>query len=244
MTEPRISDEELAATTGHVDPDFMRYVEDLRDCRAAYRQMFDYAEQLNTWRQDCRARCDELAAELAREKEELNEELNCMTDSREIAREMLENASTVRIDMSGQIVALAGQVAALRIIVQEYMENADCESWDTAVEKCRIVLADTAAAADAYRQQVVAPVYAERNRLVAALSHLFPTNIGLDPNEPEWPVILIESPAGQISWHITLDERHSLFAHIYDESGKWDGHDDAEKWRRVAAIRARAQEQP
>jgi hypothetical protein len=49
----------------------------------------------------------------------------------------------------------------------------------------------------------------------------YATGIRIDPNEPEWPVIYIDLPTGQISWHMP------------QYTGEWDGHDTAEKYRRV-----------
>lgn len=45
--------------------------------------------------------------------------------------------------------------------------------------------------------------------------------IRIDPSEPEWPVVFIELPTGQISWHIP---QHSV---------SWDGHTTEEKYRRI-----------
>ncbi len=45
--------------------------------------------------------------------------------------------------------------------------------------------------------------------------------IRLDPGEPEWPVVYIELPTGQVTWHMP------------QHSHEWDGHDTQEKYRRV-----------
>jgi hypothetical protein len=80
-------------------------------------------------------------------------------------------------------------------------------------------------------------VYAERNQLVAALSKVWDSTIAVDPDEPDWPVVLINSPSGQLSWHITVDERHRLFSHLYvSHQDKWDGHTTEEKYRRLNSI--------
>jgi hypothetical protein len=43
----------------------------------------------------------------------------------------------------------------------------------------------------------------------------------IDPAEPEWPVVYIVLPTGQISWHMPqIDE-------------EWDGHSTEEKHRRI-----------
>lgn len=88
--------------------------------------------------------------------------------------------------------------------------------------------------------------YSERNRLVAALSKLFPASIGPHVGEPwedDWRnVVFIDLPTGQVSWHIH-DSELPLFAHLgHDATRAWDGHSDSEKWQRVARLAA-AEEQ-
>lgn len=100
---------------------------------------------------------------------------------------------------------------------------------DSIIEKAEKEMAALVVARDS--------AYHQRNMLVGLLSKLYPSWINLDPGEPDWPVVLIQLPTGQVSWHITYQERYSIFAHIYGESGPpWDGHDDVEKWRRVSAM--------
>lgn len=71
--------------------------------------------------------------------------------------------------------------------------------------------------------------YAERNRHVwaavgAAMSLGYPAGVQPDPVVPEAPMcVYIELPTGQVSWHVPM------------YPGQWDGHDTAEKYRRVAA---------
>jgi hypothetical protein len=80
--------------------------------------------------------------------------------------------------------------------------------------------------------------YAQRNMLVGALSKLFPAWLRVDASNLDWPVVMIQLPTGQVSWHITEQERYSVFAHLEPGDTAWDGHDDVEKWRRVAGLRA------
>jgi hypothetical protein len=47
------------------------------------------------------------------------------------------------------------------------------------------------------------------------------TGIRIDPEEPEWPVIYIELPTGQVSWHMPP---HPVL---------YDGHSTEEKYRRI-----------
>ncbi len=52
----------------------------------------------------------------------------------------------------------------------------------------------------------------------------YPAGVRIDPLEPEWPVLFIELPTGQISWHVSQ--------HV----NEWDGHSTGEKYRRIAAF--------
>lgn len=49
----------------------------------------------------------------------------------------------------------------------------------------------------------------------------------LDPSEPDWPVIYIELPDGQVSWHMPKHDR------------EWDGHTTDTKYERCHAYAAR-----
>lgn len=60
-----------------------------------------------------------------------------------------------------------------------------------------------------------------------ALSAGFSAGIRIDPAEPAWPVVYIELPDGQVSWHMP--------AHVRD----WDGHTTPEKHARIARYAAR-----
>lgn len=85
-------------------------------------------------------------------------------------------------------------------------------------------------------------VYRERAHLVAHLAAVYPSALvpGADPSEPAWPVVFIELPTGQLSWHVSPDDV-DLFAHV-DTYGKdtpgrpeWDGHSTEEKYGRLGA---------
>jgi hypothetical protein len=83
-------------------------------------------------------------------------------------------------------------------------------------------------------------VYRERNRLVAALSRLYPSHLYLDPsiykpNRHLWPVVTIQTPAGQITWHLSAKDV-DLFTHLQYGEVNWDGHDTEEKYRRLGEL--------
>lgn len=68
--------------------------------------------------------------------------------------------------------------------------------------------------------------YDNRNKLIWSLFSAFRTlghkvGIRIDPQEPEWPVVFIELPTGQVSWHVP---QHDM---------PWDGHTTEEKYQRI-----------
>lgn len=88
-------------------------------------------------------------------------------------------------------------------------------------------------------------VYRERARLVAHLAAVYPSTIGhYDAQWPEYQVVIIELPAGQVSWHIAPSD-FDLFTHVRMASvNTWDGHSTEEKYARLAAhTRALAQKE-
>ncbi|MEU2674805.1 hypothetical protein ABZ622_39445 [Streptomyces sp. NPDC007164] len=78
--------------------------------------------------------------------------------------------------------------------------------------------------------------YRERAHLVALLAALHPSHIGhTDPTAPEWAVVTIETPAGQMTWHIA-ERDMDLFAHVQPTNRicrGWDGHTTGEKYQRM-----------
>jgi hypothetical protein len=90
--------------------------------------------------------------------------------------------------------------------------------------------------------------YNERNRLVAGLSKLFPSHIGLHSEadaawEKDWRhIVFIHLPTGQVSWHIH-DSELRMFAHLHVLSQNcWDGHSTEEKYKRLEALNGPAPE--
>lgn len=68
-------------------------------------------------------------------------------------------------------------------------------------------------------------VYAERNRLAIAFARMalaagFRAGKGVDPGK--WPVVYVETPNGQVSWHIAESEADALEC-LPEYPGKWDG---------------------
>ena len=81
--------------------------------------------------------------------------------------------------------------------------------------------------------------YAERNKLVALLSKLFPSCFGRHEEEDmtwedDWRwIVYITLPTGQCSWHIH-DSDLPMFSHLKQGDVKWDGHTTEEKYKRIA----------
>lgn len=79
-------------------------------------------------------------------------------------------------------------------------------------------------------------VYRERHHLIAHLAASHPSILvyRADPDAPDWPVIFITLPTGQVSWHINPADI-DLFAHVTVGTGTWDGHSTEEKYARLDA---------
>lgn len=83
--------------------------------------------------------------------------------------------------------------------------------------------------------------YSERNRLVSALSKVFPSSIERHPDDDlEWEndwrwIVFIDLPTGQATWHIH-DSEIPLFKHLEIKGRKWDGHTNDEKYARLNAL--------
>lgn len=82
--------------------------------------------------------------------------------------------------------------------------------------------------------------YEERNRVVAALSKVFPavrTRTHIVDWDSEWHgCVYLSLPTGQASWH--YHDRHAwMFEHLpFVEHVEWDGHSTSEKYERLAAL--------
>ena len=79
-------------------------------------------------------------------------------------------------------------------------------------------------ASDASKEKLDS-VYAERNRLAVAFARMalaagFRAGKGVDPDK--WPVVYVETPNGQVSWHIAESEASALEG-LPEYPGEWDG---------------------
>lgn len=80
-------------------------------------------------------------------------------------------------------------------------------------------------------------VYTERAYLVALLAAMYPSYWDYsDKDAPDWPVVYVELPTGQASWHVAVED-FWLFEGVPKVEGYlWDGHDTAEKYGRVREL--------
>ena len=86
-------------------------------------------------------------------------------------------------------------------------------------------------------------VYRERDQLVAFLTRIYPSYLAPAPDaEPgfNW-IVYVDTPEGQLSWHVADDEVDEFFKHLNKTHVKWDGHTTEEKYRRLLALRPRMQ---
>jgi hypothetical protein len=84
--------------------------------------------------------------------------------------------------------------------------------------------------------------YEDRAVLLAVLAAIYPARLcANDPEWPDWPVLYIDIPTGQVSWHINPDDTH-LFRHAHHIAPNapgapvWDGHTREERNDRLTAL--------
>lgn len=79
-------------------------------------------------------------------------------------------------------------------------------------------------------------LYRERAHLVAHLAAIYPSVMvpDADPKTPGWPILYVQLPTGQVSWHLSFADM-DLFNHVPTGHAIWDGHDTPEKYRRLDA---------
>ena len=77
--------------------------------------------------------------------------------------------------------------------------------------------------------------YFDRNQAVMAMSRMaqklgYKVGLRFDPNEPDWPVLMIDLPGGQVGWHLPKAEVIGEWP-AYEHP--WDGHTLEEKRKRI-----------
>jgi len=92
-------------------------------------------------------------------------------------------------------------------------------------------------------ESIVRPVYAERAALIAFIAACYPSVMVLnaDPAEPGRAVLFIDTPRGQLSWHIAEADL-GLFGHVTtvaagdSRAPAWDGHSTRLKYERLNTL--------
>ena len=112
--------------------------------------------------------------------------------------------------------------------------------------RTRAFIESTEIEVEAYRKYVedlaVGPVYTERNRLVTALAWVggYPLSWADAPDAEGYVIVYLESPAGQLSWHMKAEEATHLLplsGANKAPAGIWDGHTTEKKYERLAWLR-------
>ena len=85
--------------------------------------------------------------------------------------------------------------------------------------------------------------YSERDKLVCALSKLFPSYLMQHLDGQDWEkdwrwIVCINVPAGQATGHIH-DSELAWFNHLEIRENNWDGHDNTEKYQRLTSLQPR-----
>jgi hypothetical protein len=118
----------------------------------------------------------------------------------------------------------------------------DCRAWcypDDPCHECGPTHEQIVADARADERDARNAAYAERDRLVAALSKCFPSHLTRhegDDWEDDWRnIVCIHLPAGQATWHIH-DSELPWFTHLNLQAAHWDGHSTDEKYQRLADL--------
>jgi hypothetical protein len=129
--------------------------------------------------------------------------------------------------------------AACKTVCEAVSWDVDYRSMRRALTAALSTLLDHYAEMEAQKDAA----YLERNKVVAALASVFPSGIARTAIEgwsDDWHgCVYIDLPTGQASWHYHDSQAH-LFEHLPVYTGKWDGHDTEEKYRRVLSLRKTA----
>lgn len=80
-------------------------------------------------------------------------------------------------------------------------------------------------------------VYRERAHLVSFLTTVYPS-VGAynDPLEPEFCIVYVETPVGQMSWYIHPDDMDLFDGMCIVGDAVWDGHSTEDKYRRLSGF--------
>ena len=77
--------------------------------------------------------------------------------------------------------------------------------------------------------------YLDRNlavQVMAKMAQELHYRVGVKDEKTDWPILYVDLPTGQVSWHIPKKE---LMGDLPIYEGKWDGHDLETKRNRLKA---------
>ncbi|MCP4538532.1 MAG: hypothetical protein GY832_15460 [Chloroflexi bacterium] len=85
------------------------------------------------------------------------------------------------------------------------------------------------------QSSTIQEAYLDRNQAVQAMARMaqllgMEVGVQTDPSEPEWPVLFVDLPTGQVSYHLPKDAMVGEWPKYTDE---WDGHNLDEKRSRL-----------
>ena len=77
--------------------------------------------------------------------------------------------------------------------------------------------------------------YRERAHLIAALAAIYPAEFRENPDEDyeDWPIIYVQLPTGQASWHISPRDTDLFSGVKFGTDAEWDGHTTEAKYERI-----------
>jgi hypothetical protein len=80
--------------------------------------------------------------------------------------------------------------------------------------------------------------YYDRNQAAMLAAKLarelgYETGWRVNEDDPDWPILFIELPTGQVSWHIPMAEALDHNVVMHRQPQPWDGHDLEEKRHRI-----------
>jgi hypothetical protein len=99
-------------------------------------------------------------------------------------------------------------------------------------EKTYALVDDEPEEAVVFESSTLDDTYFDRNQAAMALARCairLGFRVGVKP-DPEWPILFIDLPVGQVTWHIPSAE---LVGEWLDYVGEWDGHTLDEKRKRM-----------
>lgn len=106
-------------------------------------------------------------------------------------------------------------------------------AFDAAIQRLEPPRDATPAEAESEDSNELDDVYHDRN-LLAQLAAVMARKLGYaggwrDGDDPAWPILTIDLPTGQVSWHVPKDDQLPICRY----GQPWDGHTTGEKWLRV-----------